>query len=84
MSEQAAHANHDQHYIRIWQVLLVLLVISVLGPMLEIQTVTLVTAFGIAVVKAYLVAKDDAESNRMLLAKIAREAEIGARNTLRK
>ena len=52
-------AEHDDHpsYVKIWAILLVLLAISVLGPMLEIQAVTLITAFGIAVVKAYLVAK---------------------------
>jgi caa(3)-type oxidase subunit IV len=59
MSEHAAHADHHQvNYIRIWQILLVLLVISVAGPFLEIQVVTLVTAFGIAIIKAYLVAKN--------------------------
>ena len=59
MSEQAAHAEHPHvNYVRIWQILLVLLVISVLGPFLEIQVVTLITAFGIAIVKAYLVAKN--------------------------
>ena len=51
-------SDHDHpSYVKIWAVLLVLLIISVLGPMLEIQIVTLVTAFGIAVVKAYMVAK---------------------------
>jgi caa(3)-type oxidase subunit IV len=55
MSEHAEHA--PTNYIRIWQILLVLLVISVAGPFLGIQVVTLITAFGIAVVKAYLVAK---------------------------
>jgi caa(3)-type oxidase subunit IV len=52
-------AGHDDHpgYVKIWAILLVLLAISVLGPMLEIQAVTLITAFGIAGVKAYLVAK---------------------------
>ena len=50
------HAEHDDsHYIKIWGYLLVLLIISFVGPMLEIQWLTLVTAFGIAVVKAYLV-----------------------------
>jgi caa(3)-type oxidase subunit IV len=59
MSEHAAHADHHHvNYIRIWQILLVLLVISVAGPFLEIQVVTLITAFGIAIVKAYLVAKN--------------------------
>jgi len=51
-------SNHTPaHYIRIWGVLCVLLVISILGPELEIQVVTLITAFGIAFVKAYLVIK---------------------------
>ena len=51
-------ADHGpSHYVRIWKILLVLLVISVLGPELEIKIVTLITAFGIAVVKAYMVAK---------------------------
>ena len=55
----AEHASHGpSHYIRIWQILLVLLVISVVGPFLEIRVVTLLTAFGIAVVKAYMVAKN--------------------------
>ncbi len=44
-------------YVRIWAWLVGLLVLSVLGPMLEITLVTLITAFGIAIVKAYLVAK---------------------------
>jgi len=51
-------AGHEPtNYVKIWGILLVLLVISVLGPELEIKIVTLVTAFGIAVVKAYMVAK---------------------------
>ena len=64
MSEQAESpehhdvGHHEVNYVRIWQILLVLLVISVAGPFLEIQAVTLITAFGIAVVKAYLVAKN--------------------------
>ena len=60
MSDTTAegHAHHHPNYVRIWQVLLVLLVISFVGPFFEIQIVTLVTAFGIAVVKAYLVAKN--------------------------
>ena len=44
------------HYVKIWAVLLVLLVISILGPMLEIKILTLITAFGIAIVKALMVA----------------------------
>ena len=59
MSEHAEHtAHHEVNYVRIWQILLVLLEISIAGPFLEIQVVTLVTAFGIAIIKAYLVAKN--------------------------
>ena len=53
----APHASHPPtNYVKIWAILCVLLVVSVLGPMLEIRVVTMVTAFGVAVVKAYLVA----------------------------
>ncbi|MDH5674219.1 MAG: cytochrome C oxidase subunit IV family protein [Myxococcales bacterium] len=56
-SEAHAHDDHGpKHYIKIYWTLMVLFLISVLGPTLEIQWLTLVTAFGIAVVKAYLVA----------------------------
>jgi caa(3)-type oxidase subunit IV len=44
--------------VRIWAILCVLLVISVAGPFLGHPVITLITAFGIAVVKAYLVAKN--------------------------
>ncbi|MBM4252947.1 MAG: hypothetical protein FJ146_13325 [Deltaproteobacteria bacterium] len=69
MSE--AHASHEHHgataghhhephapsyYVKIWAVLLVLLVISITGPMLGNKILTLITAFGIAVVKALIVA----------------------------
>jgi caa(3)-type oxidase subunit IV len=55
-----AHGEHTHHpnYVKIWGVLLVLLVISVAGPFLGIKLVTLITAFGIAIVKAYLVVKN--------------------------
>lgn len=59
--EETGHgeAGHwgPRDYIRIWGILVVLLVISVLGPLAEIRLLTLVTAFGIALVKAYLVCK---------------------------
>jgi len=59
MAEHAESTEHHEvNYVRIWQILLVLLVISVAGPFLEIQAVTLITAFGIAFIKAYLVAKN--------------------------
>ena len=48
-------AEHHVNYKKIYFALLVLLVISVAGPFLEILWVTLITAFGIAVVKANLV-----------------------------
>ena len=43
---------------KIWAILLALLVVSVAGPMFGIKLVTLITAFGIAIVKAYLVVKN--------------------------
>jgi caa(3)-type oxidase subunit IV len=58
MSE-AQHPHHPHpNYVRIWAILVVLLMISVIGPMFGIRVVTLITAFGIACVKAYLVAKN--------------------------
>jgi caa(3)-type oxidase subunit IV len=61
MSENTAAAapapEHHTNYVKIWAILLALLVVSVLGPMLEIRALTLVTAFGIALVKAFMVAK---------------------------
>jgi caa(3)-type oxidase subunit IV len=56
MSE-AGHDTHHGNYVKIWAILVVLLAVSVAGPMLEIRFVTLLTAFGIALVKAYLVGK---------------------------
>ena len=53
MPEQAGHTS----YVKIWAILLVLLGVSIAGPTLEIQVVTVITAFGIALVKAYMVAK---------------------------
>jgi caa(3)-type oxidase subunit IV len=54
--EHAEHAVHDDSvYVKIWAILLVLFTISVLGPMLGHPTVTLVTAFGIAIIKAGIV-----------------------------
>lgn len=53
------HESHGpEHYVKIWGILLVLFVISVSGPMLGIRAVTLITAFGIALVKAYIVAAE--------------------------
>src|SRR5262245_10974408 len=62
-AEHAPHVEHAEHvhhpnYFKIYWILLVLLLISFAGPFVGIRWVTLVTAFGIAVVKAYLVAKN--------------------------
>ena len=51
-------AEHHTNYVKVWGILLALLVVSVLGPLLEIRVVTLVTAFGIAIVKALMVARN--------------------------
>jgi len=53
----AGHAPH-RNYVKIWAILLGLLVVSVTGPMVGIRTLTLITAFGVALVKAYMVAKN--------------------------
>lgn len=50
--------SHHPNYVRIYVILVVLLGVSVIGPELGIRWVTLVTAFGIAIWKAYLVAKN--------------------------
>ena len=50
--------THHGNYVRIWAILVVLLMVSVAGPFFGHPLVTLVTAFGIAFVKAYLVAKN--------------------------
>jgi caa(3)-type oxidase subunit IV len=54
---EAAHIHHPD-YVKIWAVLVVLLMVSVLGPLTGIRWLMLFTAFGIAIVKAYLVAKN--------------------------
>ena len=66
MAEHTEDHDHGQaYYVKIWGVLLVLLIVSILGPILapymefgflKAWMITLMTAFGIAIVKAYLVA----------------------------
>lgn len=53
-----AHADHTGHYLKIYGTLLALFAVSVTGPLIGIKWLTLLTAFGIAVVKAYLVASN--------------------------
>lgn len=55
--ENEPYGAHHYPYVKIWAILVGLLIISVVGPMLEIPVLTLVTAFGIAIVKAYLVVR---------------------------
>lgn len=53
------HAQgHHRNYVKIWGILMVLLVVSVVGPMTGIRVIMLLTAFGVAAVKAYIVAKN--------------------------
>jgi len=54
----AEHAHNPNKYRNIYLLLLVLLVVSIVGPELGILWVTLVTAFGIAVVKATYVIRE--------------------------
>jgi caa(3)-type oxidase subunit IV len=56
----AHHAPHAPHvnYKKIYIILLVLLAISIAGPTLGIPWLTLITAFGIAIVKATLVVQN--------------------------
>jgi caa(3)-type oxidase subunit IV len=55
MSEHASHPPIN--YIQVWGILVALLVVSVAGPMLGHPVITLITAFGIACVKAVMVAR---------------------------
>lgn len=57
MSSSDSHQHHTPgYYVKIWVILLVLMAISLIGPELGIKVVTIITAFGIAVVKALIVA----------------------------
>ncbi len=47
----------SNHYVKVYIVLLVLLAVSIVGPTMGILFVTLVTAFGVAAIKAWLVIK---------------------------
>jgi len=59
-AEGAHHNIHPDSYywnieVKIWLMLLALLVVSIIGPMYGHPVITLVTAFGIAFVKAFMV-----------------------------
>ena len=54
--------SHEAHYVRIWAILVGLLLVSYFGPMVANKLgwhwLLLTTAFGVAVIKAYMVAKN--------------------------
>jgi caa(3)-type oxidase subunit IV len=52
-----AHVQHP-NYVKIWAILVVLLLVSVVGSMSHVREVVLIAAFGVALAKAYLVAKN--------------------------
>ena len=56
-SHASGHPHH-RNYVKIWAILLGLLVVSVVGPMTGVRVIVLITAFGVALVKAYMVAKN--------------------------
>jgi caa(3)-type oxidase subunit IV len=62
MTDHAHAAEHPaaphRNYVKIWAILTALLVVSVTGPLIGIRVITLIAAFGVALVKAYLVAKN--------------------------
>ena len=52
-----AHVHHP-NYVKVWAILVGLLIVSVVGSMSHIREVVLIAAFGVALIKAYLVAKN--------------------------
>ena len=52
-----SHVHHP-NYVKIWAILVALLLVSVAGSMSGVRAVILLAAFGVALVKAYLVAKN--------------------------
>src|SRR5438445_8874661 len=58
MSEHAATAHEHPNYVKVLAILLGLPCVSITGSFLGIMCVTLITAFGVAIVKAYMVAKN--------------------------
>ena len=79
-----AEEHGDSHYIKIYFILLALLVVSFIGPEAGIQWLTLVTAFGIAVVKAYMVAVHFMHINltpRYVIYTVVTPSQTAPRNT---
>lgn len=55
-THEEGHSHSPVFYYRIYGILLCLLVVSIVGPMMGGLTVLLIAAFGVAVVKALMVA----------------------------
>ena len=55
VAEHPHEPHSDSYYIKIWGILMVLLIISIAGPALGMPIVTLITAFGIAIIKTGIV-----------------------------
>ena len=55
---RATSGVHHPNYVKVWAALVVLLIVSLLGSMSHIRYVLLFAAFGVAVIKAFLVAKN--------------------------
>ncbi len=53
MNKEQTHSHPN--YVKIYFILLGLFVVSIVGPLIGIKWVTLITAFGIALVKAVMV-----------------------------
>jgi caa(3)-type oxidase subunit IV len=51
-------AIHHPNYVKVWAILVVLLIVSVMASFIGLRWLTLVMAFGIAVVKASMVARN--------------------------
>lgn len=58
MSSDPQPHTHHPNYVKIWAILVALLVASVLGSMVRVHLIVLIAAFGVAIVKAFLVAKN--------------------------
>src|SRR5579864_4459282 len=55
--QTVSHVHHP-NYVKVWAILVALLAVSVVGSMSGVRAIILVAAFGVAFVKAYLVAKN--------------------------
>ena len=56
MAKESTKDHPHVNYVKIYIILLVLFAISVTGPLIGVKMLTLITAFGIAIVKAAMVA----------------------------